>query len=114
TTLHFGSGDRFTLTADGRHTRLRVTRPAPADDASEVYDDVAEGWITFVQQLRLLLARHPGQDRRTLFLQGYAADVDAYPLEAALGLTGPAALSPGSPYDTRSNTGEPLRGEVWY
>jgi hypothetical protein len=31
-----------------------------------VYDEVNEGWLTFFQQLRFYLERHPGQERRTV------------------------------------------------
>lgn len=115
-TLSWEHGDRFELRTDGEQTLLRVTRAAPAGGASweDVYDDISEGWITFVQQLRFMLDRHPGQDRRTLYLDGHAVDVDAFPVEAALQLTGAAALAPGSPYDARAATGDHLTGEVWF
>ena len=115
-TLRWEHGDQFALLPDGDRTILRVTRAAPADGAGwdDVYDDISEGWITFVQQLRFMLDRHPGQDRRTLYLDGHAVDVDGFPVEAALGLTDVAALAPGSPYETRATTGEELTGEVWF
>jgi hypothetical protein len=115
-TISWGNGDRFTFEPDGQQTKLRVTRAAPASGASwdDVYDEISEGWIMFVQQLRLALARHPGEDRRTLHLDGNAVDVDAFPVEAALGMTDVAALTEGSPYDTTAATGDALRGEVWY
>jgi uncharacterized protein YndB with AHSA1/START domain len=115
-TLRWDEGDELALHADGDRTVLRVTRAAPADGASwdDVYDDISEGWITFVQQLRFMLDRHQGQDRRTLFLDGHAVDVDTFPVDAALGLTEAAALAPGSPYETIAATGEALSGEVWF
>lgn len=114
--LTWDQGDRFTLEPDGQRTILRVTRAAPAGDASrdEVYDDISEGWITFVQHLRFALDRHRGEDRRTVYLDGRAADVDGFPVEAALELTDVAALSPGSPYDTTAATGDRLTGQVWF
>jgi hypothetical protein len=60
-----GGGGRFELIERGGETVVRVTRPGPADDSWDgVYDDVNEGWLAFVQQLRFLLERHPHQDRR--------------------------------------------------
>jgi hypothetical protein len=60
-----GGGGRFELTERGEETVVRVTRPAPAGGTWDgVYDDVNEGWLAFVQQLRFLLERHPGEDRR--------------------------------------------------
>ena len=60
-----GGGGRFELAERGEETVVRVTRPAPAEGTWDgVYDDVNEGWLAFVQQLRFLLERHPGEDRR--------------------------------------------------
>jgi uncharacterized protein YndB with AHSA1/START domain len=50
----------------GRETVVRVTRAAPAGSWDGVYDEVNEGWLTFFQQLRFYLERHPGKERRTL------------------------------------------------
>jgi hypothetical protein len=56
---------------------LRVTRPAMSGGGQEeTYDPVVEGWITFVQ-LRLALERHPGEERRTIYIEG------GVPLETA-------------------------------
>ena len=54
-------GSRFELEDRGAETVVRVTMPAPAADASwdEFYDDVREGWTSFVQQLRFALERAP-------------------------------------------------------
>jgi hypothetical protein len=57
-------GDRISLEPGGDGTVLRLHRRAPAE-AAGAYDEIAEGWITFVQQLRFALARHPGEERRT-------------------------------------------------
>ena len=48
---------------------MRVTRAAPAGSWDGVYDEVNEGWLTFFQQLRFYLERHPGQERRTLHVE---------------------------------------------
>jgi hypothetical protein len=42
---------------------VRVTRAGAAEDA---YDEVDEGWLTFIQQLRFYLERHAGRDRTSL------------------------------------------------
>ena len=60
-----GGGGRFELEARDGETVVRITRAAPAGGTWDgVYDDVNEGWLAFVQQLRFLLERHPGEDRR--------------------------------------------------
>ena len=59
--LDMGVGGVIALEDRGDATAVRVTRAG-----DEGYDDVNEGWITFVQQLRFYLERHPGQDRRTV------------------------------------------------
>ena len=65
-TLDFGPYGRLALDAQGDKTVLRFVRAAPAgkDSWDGIYDDVNEGWLTFMQQLRFMLEHHPGQDRR--------------------------------------------------
>ena len=84
--LALGGGDLVELVPDGDRTVVRLTRP-PVDDGSEwaaFYDDITEGWTTFLQQLRFAVEEHPGQVRRTLFFAGGGAVPDP----AAL-VTGP-------------------------
>jgi hypothetical protein len=60
-----GGGGRFELEERGGETVVRVTRAAPAGRSWDgVYDEVNEGWLAFVQQLRFLLERHAGEERR--------------------------------------------------
>lgn len=108
--LEVQGGDLFELTDLGGRTRLRITRaPRGGDpDWDAYYDDVTEGWITFVHQLAFALERHPGADRRTVFLSGAAAT----PVLEAAGLAAVAELPPTSPYELSGPTGETLRGEV--
>ena len=70
--LHAAGEDTFSCTAVPGGTRVRVTRPTyrPGEEWSDYYDDVTEGWTTFLQQLRFLHERHPGQDRRTIAVMG--------------------------------------------
>ena len=60
--LDGGPGGVIALEERGGETVVRVTRAAPPSG----YDEVNEGWLTFIQQLRFYLERRPGQDRRTL------------------------------------------------
>ena len=50
-------------------TIVRAVKPGAADGWEGVYGDIEEGWISFFNQLRHLLERHPGSRRRTIFLQ---------------------------------------------
>src|SRR5690606_14131513 len=61
-TLVWEDGDRIEVAEhdDGAFVRVVRTGARPRD-WDGVYDAVDEGWITFVQQLRFLLERHPGQ-----------------------------------------------------
>jgi uncharacterized protein YndB with AHSA1/START domain len=61
-TLDGGPGGTIALEARGDRTVVRVTRSAPGGG----YDEINEGWLTFVQQLRFYLERNPGRDRRTV------------------------------------------------
>ena len=60
--LDGGEGGTIALEVLGDRTVVRVTRAASADG----YDEINEGWITFLQQLRFYLERHPGQERATV------------------------------------------------
>jgi hypothetical protein len=63
------------LVDEGPRTRVICVRPGPLDGADwdELYEDVREGWITFFNQLRHSVERHPDEDRRTIRLTGDAA-----------------------------------------
>jgi hypothetical protein len=75
-------GTRFGVERQEDRTIVRVTKSAPAEEG---FDEIDEGWITFFNQLRFYLERHPGEDRRTLHFQG----VGPAPLTpAGLGLDG--------------------------
>jgi hypothetical protein len=114
-TLSWENNDRFTVLSRGGQTVVRVTRAAPADgsDWSGIYDEIDEGWIIFIHQLRLALERHPGEERRTIYLAGTAAEPGA-PIADRLGLGDAAALASGSRYEARAATGETLAGEAWF
>ena len=112
-----GMADRYALQSVGdRHTIVRIIRSAPVTDASwtGIYDDTVEGWLMFAQQLRFMLERHPGDDRRTLFLNGRAQTPGTpLPLEA-LGLVGVASVPVGGGYSVNAGPGDALVGTVWH
>lgn len=71
-TLDTHGAGRFELEPrDEDATVVRVVRAAPegAESWDGVYDEINEGWRSFVEQLRFYLQRHPGEERRTLFLE---------------------------------------------
>jgi hypothetical protein len=109
-------GDRIRLEDRGRATVVRVTRPAPAagETWDAIYGEIDAGWLTFVQQLRLALERHRGQDRRTLRLTGRPRAGDTAPTARALGLQDAAARGAGERYEAVTAVGERLSGEVWF
>jgi len=84
-----GMPDRFEVEAvdDGRSVvrLVRAGSPRTTADWESLYDDMVQGWITFVQQLGFTLERHPDDARRTLYLTGIAADAAAPLPSAALG-----------------------------
>jgi hypothetical protein len=93
-------GGRFELEPSGDATIVRLVMPSPGDAAIE------QGWITFAQQLRFALERHPGQDRDTVYLSGDPG--------APLGLDALAGVAVGERYATTTATGEELAGAVWF
>lgn len=106
--------DRFVLEDAGSHTVVRIIRSAPVTDGGwqGVYDDVYEGWITFLQQLKFALERHRGEDRRTIFLNGRSKDAAAPLPLAALGSGRLTAVPTGERYEIETPAGETLRGLV--
>lgn len=69
--------DRIEMSQDGlieleeagpNRTVIRATKPGDLDAAQwrDVYGDIEEGWITFFNQLRHRIARHPDSNRRMI------------------------------------------------
>jgi hypothetical protein len=135
-------GDRFTLHPVTGGTLVRITR-APLGDNPEwdaYYDEITEGWATFLQQLRFGIERHGLAERRTVIVHGrlpvaaaeaptaQAAIAEAATVEAAtaeavavpetgmlavLGLAEAARLPVGARYKAVVPTGDTLTGEVY-
>lgn len=109
-----GASDAIELSEIDGGTRLRLVRSGgTALDWSGSYDDIAEGWVTFFQQLRLALELHPGETRRTIYLSGPSLAGVGEP-SAELGLGEAAALDPGQAYAARLGTDDSASGTVWY
>jgi len=112
-------GDVFELEVAGSGTRVRLVRAEPpaSDTWDGVYDDVDEGWITFMAQLAFWLEAQHGADRtasprRTVYLAGHREQADGPTLAAAAGLSAVAGLAVGERYATTAVTGEALAGVV--
>ncbi|MGW7680259.1 SRPBCC family protein [Kribbella sp. NPDC054772] len=108
TTLRLGNGDEFAVEAVEGGSRVTLTRaPKGADpDWDAYYDDVTEGWITFLNQLRFAVERHSGEPRHTLFFSGTGA---VSPI-TELGVAGQPA---GAAYEL-DLVGQAAKGEIWY
>jgi len=103
-TLSVQEGDVIRLEPDGDGTRVTLTRAPrgvnPEWDA--YYDDITEGWMVFMNQLRFAVERKPGVPRRTVFLNSH--NKNGRDLAQDLGLDG----------DTADLAGEKARTELWY
>jgi uncharacterized protein YndB with AHSA1/START domain len=108
-TLELQGGDRFAVEPWEGGARITLTRAPHGDDPEwdAYYDDITEGWTTFIQQLRFALERHPGEGRRTLFYSG-AGDRSTGPA-SELGLDGTV----GSAYEGEV-VGEVVTGQVFF
>jgi hypothetical protein len=112
-----GVPDRYELESTGSgETIVRVIRSAPTTDRSwkGIYDDIFEGWLTFTQQLRFMLERHPGNDRRTIRLSGRARIAGTMLPPEALGLHTIRAVPVGQRYQLATGMGDALAGDVWF
>lgn len=102
--------DRFSLHPDGPdRTIVRITRgPRGIDPAwSAMYDDVTQGWISFLAQLRFAVDQHLGEDRRTVFVGAFT------PGPPALDLLGLSAASSG-PIMLTGTDPPPVTGTTWF
>lgn len=116
--IHIG-GHLFQFVADGDRTSVTVERRAPTDPDEAVawdqfYDDVDEGWRTFLQQLRFALDLHRGDSRRTIYLNGEAVADPPLAARDLLGLGQVLVGPPGSAYRAEIGPGDVLSGEVWH
>lgn len=111
-TLVPNGGDRFEIREAGEGSVLITLVRAPLSGDAEwdaYYDDVTEGWTSFLHQLRFALERKPGEKRRTLFF-GNRSTYSGTVVER-LGVD--AVGEPGSRY-TATLAGEQVEGEVWF
>jgi hypothetical protein len=108
TTLRLGNGDEFVVEPVEGGSRVTLTRaPRGADpDWEAYYDDVTEGWITFLHQLRFAVERHSGEPRHTLFFSGTGAVSPITEL-------GVPAQPAGTAYEL-DLIGQASKGEIWY
>jgi uncharacterized protein YndB with AHSA1/START domain len=112
-TLDLRSGDRFRLEPHGDGTRITLTRVPRGGDPEwdAYYDDITEGWISFLHQLGFALERQAGAVRRTVFLAGYPGGSGS--VADALGLGEVAGRPAGTRY-AATLVGEDAEGEVWF
>lgn len=109
-----GVPDRFEIEPRGQETIFRVVRAEPAGkDWDGIYEDMVEGWISFVQQLRLAIERHGIAPRRTLYFSGHAKRGGSGPI-AALGLADFRDTSDGQPHAATLPTGDTVVGQAWH
>jgi hypothetical protein len=111
TSLTVSGGDVFELKPVPTGTEVRVTRSG-VDHNSEwaAWDeDITQGWLTFLHQMRFALERHPHHGhRRTMFFQAAGKD-------SMIGRLGLSDLpKPGEDYSLTLDTGEEISGRVWY
>ena len=107
-------GDRFDVEESGPGTTIvRITRgPRGTDpDWDAMYDDVTQGWTSFLAQLKFAVERHPGVTRRTVFRGRFGE-----PGPRALNLLDAGALPmvAGSPYRLEVPGLLSIAGSLWF
>jgi uncharacterized protein YndB with AHSA1/START domain len=107
-------GHMFVLEDRTDDVVVRVTRTAAGVGMADYYDEIEQGWLAFLQQLRFALARHPGDDRRTVHLDGQPLVEDQPPVFKGLGLEAATEVEEGERYRTSTAWGDVLSGEVWF
>lgn len=109
-TLEVSNGDTFTLVEGEGTTIVRITRP-PEQSGDEWYNDITEGWITFLHFLKFGVEHHGLTERRTIYLDGplHPGETAA----AALRLSSVDAI-PGTRYSATLPPGDFAEGVVDY
>lgn len=106
--------DRFELEAQGENCVLRVVRAGEEEATWEnYYDGMVEGWINFVQQLKLAMEAHDLGPRRTLFYSGPALDEHGVPSEE-LGMAEVYELRPGASLAPMRTPDGAILGALWH
>ncbi|MFC9764462.1 SRPBCC domain-containing protein [Rhodococcus jostii] len=113
-TLALNGADKFSLHEHEGTTLVRITRPPRSGDpaADDWYDDVTEGWTTFLQFLKFGIERHGLDERRTLFLEGPVAEGDS--ARHLLGLDKLEGMTVGDHFTVVAETGDLLHGVVCF
>ncbi|GIH04119.1 hypothetical protein Rhe02_21860 [Rhizocola hellebori] len=109
--LTLGDGTTFTVIAKDGRALLRMVR-APKGGNPEwdaYYEDINEGWTTFMQQLRFALERHDGVDRLTHY---FNHEGSTERVGEILELVKDSPVGAG--YDVTPANGERLTGQVWF
>lgn len=109
-----GMGDRFEVEARGQQSILRVVRPAltPDTDWDAGFEDMTQGWMAFVQQLKFAMEHHGLAPRRTIYLSGSPLEAGDPLAAAALGLDDLPLL--GQRYVVEIDEDARLTGHVWH
>ncbi|MBT2515290.1 SRPBCC domain-containing protein [Arthrobacter sp. ISL-30] len=111
TSLTVAGGDVFELRPVPTGTEVKVTRSALDHDSEWVAwdEDITQGWLTFLHQLRFAIEHHPHGHRRTLFFQAAGKNGS---IISKLRLDDPPKR--GESYSLTLDTGEEISGKVWY
>ena len=114
TRLVLAGGDTVDLATVPGGTRLQLHRaPLGANPEWDAYyDDITEGWTSFVQQLRFALERHRGSDRRTLHVASTPATAGG--IVERLGVAELRDRAAGTPYTATTTLDEDWTGQVWF
>ncbi|WP_035777043.1 hypothetical protein [Arthrobacter sp. H5] len=109
-TLDGGDVFRIEPAQDGTVLTMERGRPDTGSDEAGLDEDITEGWISFLQQLRFALERHPNGTRRTAFFSGESSDGTSI-----LGKLNAEQLGqPGEKYSLTLPNGQDLSGRVWF
>lgn len=101
-------GDRFDLRSDEGGAVVRITRSPKGGggDWDAMYDDITQGWISFLAQLKFAVEQQLGKTRRTIFLHSGPGQ----PRRARAGVID---VQPGERYAVELSSRLPLNGTGW-
>lgn len=110
--LELGPDHVFTLEPQTEGTELTLDVTKGEGPMATYFNEIVEGWTTFLQQLKFMLEHHPQTPRRTYYADGLAKNNTK--LWAAAGIDTGWLPDAGQPYELELSTGAKLAGKVWF
>lgn len=110
--LDLGEDHTFTLVPGAEGTTLNLEVRRGNGPMAPYFNEMVEGWTSFLHQLKFMLEHHPRTPRRTYYADGLAKNTTK--LWAAAGIDTGWLPDAGESYELSLTNGVALAGNVWF